>query len=336
MDPDTPPLPPELRPPDADATQDYERIWAALHRTDDAQASTYNVDAAWGDLADRLDLDDASQPAEAPAVDRPARPSDHDTDSRLLRPARTLAAAVLVLCAVAVGAWWWQQPVSVTTAAGEQTTVVLPDGSTVELNGGTTLAYDRGFQSLPFVPAAQRRVQLTGEAFFEVDDGDRPFHVTTPNARVEVLGTTFDVRTRTGEDAPETTVTLTSGRVRLRPTAAPASAPDSGVVLSETGHASRVVADRVPTAPEAVDLKYVQAWRNGGFGIQNASLPTVLEELERRFGVLLFLRVPSADTAPMTLHYAADAELEDVLRDICVIQGLSYRKTSRGYELVRD
>ncbi|MEF8817528.1 MAG: FecR domain-containing protein [Salinibacter sp.] len=336
MDNDTSPLPPDLRPPDADAEQDYERIWAALHRTDEARASEYDVDAEWTQLADRLDLEgDAPSAPEKPTTDRPARPPDQRKDARPSRYARRLATAVLVLCAVAAGAWWWQQPVSVTTAAGERTTVTFPDGSTAEVNGATTLSYNRGFQSFPFVPASRRRVRLTGEAFFDVDNAERPFHVVTPNARIEVLGTTFDVRARTDDDTPETTVALSSGRVRLTPTAA-ATSSRSGVTLSETGHTSRVVADQAPTSPETIDLKYARAWRDGGFAIRDAALPTVLAELERRFGVPLSFRADPSETTPMTLHYAAEAQVEEVLRDICVIQGLSYRETSQGYELVRD
>ena len=337
MDHDTPPLPSELRPPDADTARTYERIWAALHRTDDARTATYDVDAEWTQLADRLDLEANDSPMpEAPTTDRPARRPTRGAASRMRRYTGALTAAVLVVCALAAGAWWWQQPVSVTTAAGQQTTVTLPDGSTAELNGATTLAYPRGFQSLPFVPASQRRVQLDGEAFFTVESQGRPFRVVTPNARVEVLGTKFDVRTHTAADVPETTVTLTSGHVRLRPTSGPGDDSAGEVQLSEAGHTSRVVGAQPPTSPRTIDLKYVEAWRDGGFAIQNAALPTVLRELERRFGTPLALNVPAADTDPMTLHYTATVRLEDVLRDICVIQGLTYRETSRGYELVRD
>ncbi len=91
-----------------------------------------------------------------------------------------------------------------------------------------------------------------------------------------------------------------------------------------------------PSAPTLTDLKYVQAWRTGGFGLAEASLPAILRELEHRFGVSLRLKVPAAETDTMTLHYARDARLEDVLRDVCIVQGLTYRETSQGYELVRD
>ncbi|HKL87362.1 MAG TPA: DUF4974 domain-containing protein, partial [Salinibacter sp.] len=81
--------------------------------------------------------------------------------------------------------------------------------------------------------------------------------------------------------------------------------------------------------------KYVQAWRQGGFVAIGAPLPAILRELERRFGTSLRLGVPPSKTDTMTLHYARDARLEDVLRDICLIQNLTFHETSQGYELVR-
>jgi len=339
MDNDAPPLPDDLRPPDDEAARDYERIWAVLHRTDDAQAPSYDVDDAWDQLSDRLDLD-PDQAAEAPtpsrqADDRSPRAPDQGAAIRMRWPA--LAMAVLALCAVGLGAWWWSQPVSVTTAAGERTTVTLPDGSTVALNGATTLSYPRGFRDLPLISPTRRRVRLDGEAFFSVVESNRTFRVETPNAQVEVLGTAFTVRTRADDGPPATTVALESGRVRFLSQSESNRGQPGGVVLSKAGQTSHAVGPEAPSAPTTVQLKYVQAWREGGFAIADASLPTVLRELERQFGVTLRLRVPAADTEAMTLHYSAEnAQLDAILRDICVIQDLTYRETSRGYELIRD
>jgi transmembrane sensor len=180
-------------------------------------------------------------------------------------------------------------------------------------------------------------VRLDGEAFFSVVESDRAFRVETPNAQVEVLGTRFTVRTRADDAPPMTTVALESGRVRFLSQSESNRGPRGSVVLSEVGETSRVVDTEVPSAPTTIQLKYVQAWREGGFAIADASLPTVLRELERRFGVTLQLRVPAADTEAMTLHYSPEnAQLDAILRDVCVIQGLTYRETSRGYELIRD
>jgi len=327
MDSDPPSLPPDLRLPDDESARDYERLWALLSRTEDAHAASYDVDAAWGELADRLDLD-ASSPAPGTDDRAPRRPAPDNQHSPRGRYAWGTVAALLVL-ALSVGLWWSTRPVSVATAAGEQRTVTLPDGSTAELNGATTLTYPEDFSTLPWTDADARRVTLEGEAFFSVTDRERPFSVETPNARVDVLGTTFSVQAA----AEETQVALASGRVRIRSTSG--TDPDRSVALTESGEMSRVVGATPPTPPQTIDLRYVQAWRQGGFAISDAALPDVLRALERRFGATLQLGVPVADTDTMTLHYASDVQLEPVLRDICVIQGLQYRETSQGYELIR-
>lgn len=325
-----------------DEEQDYKRIWRLLQRTDEERADSFDVDEEWDQLAGRLDLDAAEEGTASTAEDsaqsrraadqQPRAPSSSAT-ARRQRWTQVLTVATLVLCLVGGGVLWWSQPTSVTTAAGERTEVTLPDGSIAELNGGTTIEYPRGFSSLPLVGSSVREVQLDGEAFFSVVEGNRPFRVETPNARVQVLGTEFNVRARTQDDTPETRVTVASGQVRVV-----GAAPNAGsVVLDERGETSRVPGQNsTPTNPQSTALKYVQAWRDGGFGLGAASLPTILHELEHRFGTSLRLEVPVAETDTMTLHYARDARLEDVLRDVCVVQGLTYRETSQGYELVRE
>jgi transmembrane sensor len=320
---------------DGEQARIFDRIWALLRGADADGPASYDVDREWDRLSDRLELgDDAAAPTarERRATDRGPRPDASSTSRRL---AQVLTAAVLALLVVGAGAWWWSQPVSVRTAAGEQTVVTLPDGSTAELNGGTTLSYPRGFAALPGVAASARRVALDGEAFFSVRAQDRPFRVETANARVEVLGTEFHVRTQATGGPPETRVVVASGRVRVAATPDSSAAPMGTVTLAEPGQASRVRGTAAPAVPEVVELKYVEAWRQGGFAVFDAPLPTILRELERRFGVPLTLRVPEAETEPMSLHYAQDARLEAVLRDICLSQNLSFRRVSRGYELVR-
>lgn len=347
-------LPTDLgdRADDEAARQDYAALWRYLRRADDATDDAFSVDAAWDDLADELGFDAEASAEAAPERPRPVtepptarrapdRPA-HAAPSASDRPgwARRLAATALLLLGVGVGlAVWWSQPVTVQTAAGEQTTVTLPDGSTAELNGATTLTYARGFGALPGpLPghdAAERRVTLRGEAFFSVQPTARPFRVTTRNAVVEVLGTTFSVRARDAAP-PVTDVVLTSGRIRLRAVPTDTAAPTApGVVLAEAGQRSRVEGQAAaPTPPQTIDPKYAAPWRTGGFAARNAALPVILRDLEAQFGTTIRLDVPAAATDTMTLHYGRSVRLEDVLRDIAVVQGLSYRKINRGYELV--
>ena len=332
MDRDPPSLPPDLRDhlDDDEAAHDLDRIWAHLPA---GEADDYDVDEEWERLSERLDLDADAPPEPDPADDRAPQSPARGTALPSRRWTRTAGALLLLVVALGLGAWWASQPVTVSTPAGQQATVTLPDGSTVDLNGATTLTYPRGFTDVPLLGPTKRQVTLSGEAFFSVVDQEQPFRVRTANAEVTVLGTEFNVRARAEAETPTTRVALAAGSLRVASEAAGDRRP---VVLSEAGQASRVSGmDEGPTPPRSIDLKYVEAWRQGGFALTNAPLPTILRELERRFGTTLQLRVPSPRTDTMTLHYATDVKLENVLRDICLIQNLSYRETSQGYELIR-
>ena len=93
------------------------------------------------------------------------------------------------------------------TARGEQRSVVLPDGSVVQLNTLTRM--------IVHFDAHRRRIELPqGEAFFRVaHDLTRPFSVETPFAVVQALGTEFDVYNRVAS----TRVAVVEGKVEVAP-----------------------------------------------------------------------------------------------------------------------
>lgn len=335
-------MPPDLHGLFDDAPLDRRRemasVWDVFDAAEAARTQAFQREETWAAVAERAGLDATPEPSgSAPSAhDRPARSGDRSAAARVSRggSTRTMTRRLLLLAVLLggllAGGWFWTRPVTVSAPGGTQATATLPDGSTAELNGGTRIAYRRGFAALPFVPAEQRRVRLDGEAFFSVTPGARPFRVVTPSARITALGTQFTVETlRAGGDTT-TQVTVREGRVRV------AAAGDStgAVTLAETGAQSRVAGPAArPTSPTTVPLDYVEAWRRGGFAVRQASLPATLRRLERRFGASVRLAADSARTRPMTLLYDAEARLETVLTDICLVQNLSYRTTNQGYVL---
>jgi len=81
--------------------------------------------------------------------------------------------------------------------------VELPDNSIVYLNHNSSISYDKDFES--------RKVELTGEAYFNVTKGETPFTITTSMGEVSVLGTEFNVKL----DDEELDVEVESGTVEL-------------------------------------------------------------------------------------------------------------------------
>ena len=84
---------------------------------------------------------------------------------------------------------------------GSRNKTVLPDGSVVWLNAGSYLSYEGKFTG------TKREVSLNGEAFFDVvKQPNRPFIVHTNGIDIEVLGTSFDVKSYAEEKKVEATL----------------------------------------------------------------------------------------------------------------------------------
>jgi ferric-dicitrate binding protein FerR (iron transport regulator) len=94
--------------------------------------------------------------------------------------------------------------------AGQRARITLPDGSTVWLNAGSTLRY-------PSVFSGERRVNLTGEAFFDVArDPDKPFVVSTASLEITALGTQFNVYSYPNAEYASTSLVDGSVKVHMQ------------------------------------------------------------------------------------------------------------------------
>ena len=76
-----------------------------------------------------------------------------------------------------------------TTTIGDTQTIILADGSVVNLNSNSSLSHKRFFWS------NDKEVVLNGEAYFSIAKGDG-FNVVTSKGTVTVLGTQFNIKDR--------------------------------------------------------------------------------------------------------------------------------------------
>lgn len=161
---------------------------------------------------------------------------------------------------------------TIETPRGGQYQVVLPDGTKVWLNASSSLRYPIEFAS------NERKVDLTGEAYFEVvSNKHMPFRVVSNKQVVEVLGTHFNINAYTNEAAIKTTllegavnVSLpgTSQMQRLQPgQQAVVKYNDSGIVVKPV------------SADEAI------AWKKGYFVFADQDLKSIMRELARWYNV---------------------------------------------------
>ncbi|SEO95437.1 FecR protein [Mucilaginibacter gossypiicola] len=159
---------------------------------------------------------------------------------------------------------------TLSTAMGEQYQVVLPDGTHVWLNAGSSLKYPVTFAG------NERLVELIGEAYFEVFHNKAvPFRVKTRQQLVEVLGTHFNVNAYTDEKA--TATTLIEGSVKVT-----AAANHQNIVI-KPGQQS-TVSTRILNVEE-VDTDDAVAWKNGYFQFSDENLEGIMKKVSRWYNV---------------------------------------------------
>lgn len=339
-----PDLPPELRSAQdqenddaSPSPSDLEVLWQLLDRAAPPPSSVPNAEETWEEVRQHIEgSSTTSDEAEAPdvdrrAADRPPRSSSHSRRG-VRRTALQWGGALAALLVIGLVAWMIGQPAEVTAPSGTSITRTLPDGSTVELNSGSRLTYPRTFASLPIIGEDARPVRLQGEAFFEVEPDDKPFLVHTSTASIEVVGTSFTVRSW-NDERNETHVALAEGRLRVKGWAH----PDTAVTL-HPGQALHVSQDGPVTAPRDTSIERIMAWRRGGFAVTGRPLTEIVRALERRSGAQIRMDASISQatrSAPMTLYYPQAVDLETILHDVCMARDLSYRSTTEGYILTR-
>lgn len=249
----------------------------------------------------RAAWDDLPRPeAELAAARRYAR--RRGSFRRVFSPA--LAAVLVLTMGLAAYEGW---PLSDTgvyrTAKGERRTVVLPDGTQVELNSDTVLAMRYGWSS--------RSVELErGEAFFSVAPRKfRPFEVRASGGSIRDIGTRFDVDRRPAS----VRVAVLEGAVRIR--------------LADAGNERQVnegqmvsySATGVLTEATLADLSAATAWRDGKLVFRATPLSTVFAELGRYHPAVVHIADPTLERLPLSGVFKVDdlplflATLEAVL-----------------------
>lgn len=159
---------------------------------------------------------------------------------------------------------------TIETPKGGKYQIILPDGTKIWLNAASTLKYPASFSNY-----SERRVELSGEAYFEVTkDKAHPFIVKTERQEVEVLGTHFNVNSY--KDEPDTKTTLLEGSVKINARGIPA-------IVIKPGEQALASANNIYV--KTVDVAQAIDWKNDEFVFKNENLASIMRKISRWYDV---------------------------------------------------
>lgn len=199
--------------------------------------------------------------------------------------------------------------------AGQRTFVTLADGTTVWVNGKSTLTFPNRFSS------RTRKVELDGEAYFDVrKNPEKQFIVSTAHqSAIKVLGTKFNVKAY--KEADEVTTTLVEGKVNFEfynasqyPQYISMAPGQKLIYYSQNGR----------TELNTTSGERELSWKDGKVIFRQTSLRDALDILADRYNAEFVVRenVPHDDLFSGTF---TDRNLEQILNFIDVSSKVRWR-----------
>jgi transmembrane sensor len=199
--------------------------------------------------------------------------------------------------------------------------ISLADHSKVCINKNTTIRYDKDFGK------KNRRVNLSGEAFFEVKHAaDKPFIVDAGDVFVKDIGTAFSIKAYKESNIVE--VYVVSGVVVLY------SDNSEGIVLTEgeTGLYNRTTGKF--EKKQKKETVYVAPFyqQNLKFIFNNTRMSEVARKLSDAYKVNIRIDNQKIEKSRINVSFENE-KLESILNIISETLGISCEKTSDGYLL---
>lgn len=195
---------------------------------------------------------------------------------------------------------------------GGEYELLLADGSKVYLNSESRLVFPSRFEQ------DTRRVELTGEAYFEVKKDRKPFIVETADMQIEVLGTSFNVNAYENNASAHTT--LVEGSVQVHIPQNPESyllTPENNLQLDKASHEISI---------RKVNTDLYTAWVKGEFAFRNQPLGEIITQLQRWYD----FEIVYTDPAIQTMRFTGSAEkarpLDYLLNQIQSVTSVKYKK----------
>ena len=201
-----------------------------------------------------------------------------------------MKAAVIVLL-ITVGGYYLvnlrPSQTIIATGYGEKRTITLPDHSVVTLNAASSVTYKNGWKA-----NEPREVWVEGEALFDVKHLNKTtaaqkFIVHTNGISVEVLGTTFNVRSRHGK----TNVGLITGKIKVDYKLGTTAKPHEMVMLP--GDYIEYADNQLLLTKKLDKPEKIKRWTQTQLAFTDATLGEIIETLQDNYGYVIKIKEQS-------------------------------------------
>jgi len=288
--------------------EEYRKVWESVDKKPEVPG--YNLDAEWNLLEGKL--------TESEVV--------HSSDARSARSVGfylyRIAAALLIGLILSGGFYLANRGITTELLAMEEGTgmVELPDGTKVTLNSGSKIRYDKRENQ------NERRVSLSGEAFFEVvRDTLRPFVIDAGETRVEVLGTSFNVNAYRNNDKVE--ITVASGLVAFSSKDA-----EDELILLKAGNTAVYDRNRSELKLQPAANPNALSWKTREIFFENTPLIEAIRLINKVYSSKLVLVNPDLNECAITVSFK-NQSLDAVMNVLQSTLDLSFEKHGDRVEI---
>lgn len=207
---------------------------------------------------------------------------------------------------------------SVSTPPGERVVMVLSDGTKVYLTSNSYLKYPSSFDN------DKREVTLVGRAYFEVQKSKIPFIVNTSDMEVEVLGTSFDVESRTSNH--NSNVILVEGSVKV-------NTKNESRIIKPNEQLS-IHRQTKQSTLSTVDSRLLTMWKDGVLIVRGQTFGELIENLSAWYGVKIIDRTNLNSVERFNGRFDRE-DIEAAIQAVCISTRIKYKIIS-GYLVLEN
>lgn len=248
-----------------------------------------------------------------------ARTEGKSSTKRSILKVIAYAAAASIVLLTGIGIFLQAKTESIHAKAGEQISHILPDGSKVLLNAGSSINYH------PYRWSFSRELSLEGEAFFDVKKGEQ-FTVISKQGRTLVLGTSFNIYARKANYR----VFCKNGKVRVE-----TDITDKAFVL-HPGETVKINQQDKIAQKQKTEAEKALAWKINKFHFSDAFLHEVFEETERQFDIKIVCSEKEILQKKFTGYFDKPQEPEKTLDLICSSFNLNFAKAGNNKFVIKQ